>query len=835
MKTQRRGVTLRGQWRLLAPALGCWACVAALIHFPGSALVSGLISAVVGLGALLFLGLRNLTFPSRPEKERPGSRQRHSWVAPMLLVVCAAILLLSARISGEEHARSNPALVAAAEGVSAVRVEVTLSEYPSVSLGYDGEERGWVRAAVTQLEAEPLNSPVPIMLWLPRAAPHDWGPGTRVVAKGTLERSPPESNVAFEARVMDFDLDTQADRHGVFERVARVAANLRIGLREASSLQRDAELVPGFAVGDTSLVPESLAELMRESSLTHLTAVSGANCGLVVGACVVVAARLGCGRRLRIVIAAGGLAFFVVLVGPDASVQRAGIMAAVLLISGFGGKRGRALPSLGLAVLILLVNDPWQSIHPGFALSVVATGGILLLATPVTEWMRVHLKLPRLLALPFAVACVAQFACAPLLLLLQPGISLGGVVANVLAAPAAPAGTALGMLALITLPVHSGVGALGVWLAAWPARWVEAAGHLSVALPGHMLSWPAGWGGAVLLALVEALICVALMLRAGRLTDASGRVARSIQPWGGAVILGPMRLRITVQVTAAVAAGVLVAITVVVPISVKMGVPRDWMLVACDIGQGDALLIRDPHAPSNVMLVDTGDDPVKLTACLDTFGVRKLSVVVLTHDDRDHVGAVSAVLARAEEVIVAPPSREQAELRPLIAEIEASDTPVRIGSIGMGGGDASGFAWRIVGPAADQVPSDTNAASLVLSVSIQNVGVLLLGDTGEEEQRWLSRTYPNLSAEIVKVAHHGSRDQFLGLYQQLGSSIALVSVGENRYGHPNSALLRELSGVGAFAYRTDELGSIALSMRGGGEVEVWSAGTSIDADVGSSR
>ena len=140
------------------------------------------------------------------------------------------------------------------------------------------------------------------------------------------------------------------------ERIGEAAAALRSGLRERSEAVPGAALVPGFAVGDTALVGDDLDRAMTESSLAHLTAVSGANCALVTGAVIWLLGRLGAGRRLRAVAAGCGLALFVVLVGPDPSVQRAAVMAAVLLASGFGGKRATALPSLGLAVIALTLN-----------------------------------------------------------------------------------------------------------------------------------------------------------------------------------------------------------------------------------------------------------------------------------------------------------------------------------------------------------------------------------------------------------------------------------------------------------------------------------------------
>ncbi|MFC5338367.1 DNA internalization-related competence protein ComEC/Rec2 [Leucobacter denitrificans] len=728
------------------------------------------------------------------------------------------------QIALTEHAREDPVLVSAAESGGEISALVSISDYPSASVQLDGRVRGWVRAEVKQVNGTHLYRPVKLMLWLNEMAPQLWAPGAEVSVTGAIARSPPEGGTAYEMSVSTFDTGTKSkhNQSSLSNQIGRGAAALRNGLRDASARQPDAALVPGFAVGDTSLVSDELEALMLESSLTHLTAVSGSNCALVVSAFVGVAAWLGAGRRTRRVIAGAGLALFVILVGPDASVQRAAVMATVLLVSDFGGKKGRSLPSLGLAVLVLLVHDPWQSIQPGFVLSVAATTGIVLWSPSVEQWLRTTTKLPKILAIPVAVACVAQFFCAPFLLLLQPGISLGGVLANVVAAPAAPLGTALGMVALVLLPLHSGIGALVVGVATWPARWVQAAGELSLMLPLHRLHWPSGWGGALLLAAVEALLFTSILLRSGRVTNGIGERLESFGPWRR-VPSGPLSLRVALQVVSATAAGVLIAIVAIVPVSVRLGVPDDWFMVTCDVGQGDAILLRDPQVASSVMLIDTGDDPERLNSCLELFGVNNLAHVILTHDDRDHVGALSTVLRRTEQVIIAPSTRDQEEFRPLEAQLKMADVQVQTGAVGTGALDA-GLQWEFIGPNPNGVPEDTNAASLVLSVSVAGTRVVLLADTGEDEQQWLSTEYPELQADVVKVAHHGSKDQSLDWYEQLDPTVALISVGENRYGHPNGALIETLELDGAAVLRTDELGSIALRVEEGARIEAWTAG-----------
>ena len=162
----------------------------------------------------------------------------------------------------------------------------------------------------------------------------------------------------------------------------RAAGLLRAGLRRAVAPLPDAErgLLPGLVVGDTSRLDPGLREDFRTVGLTHLTAVSGTNVAIVTGAVLLLARRLGLGLRAGPVLAAVALAGFVVLARPSPSVLRAAVMGVVGLLALSSGNRTAAMPALAAAVVVLVLWDPDLAATPGFALSVLATGGLLVLA-----------------------------------------------------------------------------------------------------------------------------------------------------------------------------------------------------------------------------------------------------------------------------------------------------------------------------------------------------------------------------------------------------------------------------------------------------------------------
>lgn len=794
-----------GQGRVLIPALVVWGLASLLIQSAGVA--PWVFLSVIVLGGCFIIArvsARNARVP------------RLLW--QLLAITCAFSALIAARVWVMEETRADASLAEAAAKGRSVSLDVTLNGYPKPLDAQASQQRFWVRAT-----HDGLNGPVPLLLWLNEAPLHPAAPGASLRVAGKPQVLAPSDLAAYSLRVSQIDASAS---EVPLPSLGVVATQLRENLRQLASSVPGAELVPGFAVGDTSLIPDALAEQMLASSLTHLTAVSGANCAMVIGSVTWLLAWGRVGRRVRVLAGGAALIGFLIVVGPDPSVQRAALMAGVVLISSFGGKRSRALPALGLAVLVLLVIDPWQALQAGFALSVAATGGIVLLAALLAKTLALRMRLPQPLAVAVSLALAAQLACGPILILLQPGVPVVGVLANVLAAPAAPAGTGLGLLALLA----SGCGPFGavlaqglVWLASLPARWVSATATVCAEIPFGRWEWPTGIFGAVLLLAVELSLWYAWAFMRGHVGVSARVRVLSRMPWGvqpeSSRVVRLVPILLVVSATASI-----VAASIATPLAERLGVPQNWVVVACDVGQGDALLLRDPAQPDRVMLVDTGNEPERLSTCLRKFGVTRVSLLVLTHDDLDHVGAMEVVLPVSEQAIIAPSiSGEAEEQRAVVRLLRRAEVPYEIGVRGLAGGwsDAS-LNWEVLAPEGFRVPRSTNAASVVMAVRATGINVLLLGDTGADEQHLLLNLGDRIEAEVLKVAHHGSRDQDGTLPARVAATWALLSVGaENRYGHPVTATLDAIEASGARVLRTDQMGSVALVQDTDGSLRAW--------------
>ncbi|PZU46235.1 MAG: competence protein ComEC [Microbacterium sp.] len=753
--------------RLVPVAAAAWIAAALTIVHPDAA-VAAAITGWLGAGTALLLAARM-------------TAGRRTWCA--LCAVClAAAAAASTHVALAEPARSALREVDVSGGRSLI-LELTAVgkiEHSAVGWRFDGTVQS-VRAG---------SGPVTVIADVPVVVRSSEGPpgldlGSRVRVSGTAWPTD-----AGERAVLVVDAAATPEVLAVPAGPLAAASDLRNSLR---ALTVDLPppgggLIAGLAVGDTSAVDPALDAAMKTSSLSHLTAVSGANCALVVAIAFGIAAGFRARRGVRVAAGVAALVAFVVLVSPEPSVVRAASMAAIAMLGILLGRPGAGLSLLTTAVIVVLVLDPWLALSLGFGLSVAATGALLVAAGPLADglvrWM------PRPLALGISVPLAAQLACGPLIVLIAPQLSTYGVIANLVAAPAAPAGTLLGLAACLA----SGIPLLGSGLAAlaWvPAAWVATTATTFAGLPGSVVAWPEGFGGLLALSALGAVIAAVIMP-------------------------APARVRTCAVLLLSVVLGIGVATGPVSDVIDRTGVPTDWSIVACDVGQGDALLVR---SAGRIALIDTGPTPEALARCLSLLGIGHIDLLVLTHFDLDHHGGVDAVRGRVGTLLHGPPDGAEAAalLDRLVDAGARSTTAVR----GMTGtlGDSR---WRVLWPRLDTSPG--NDASVTVEFTGGGVPAsIFLGDLSAEGQQAMAAGTVFLDAyDVVKVAHHGSADQWPALYARLHPSLALLSVGENDYGHPRAETMTMLTSIGARIARTDTEGMLAVERDAEG-LHLWRA------------
>ena len=541
------------------------------------------------------------------------------------------------------------------------------------------------------------------------------------------------------------------------------------------------QLIPGLAIGDTTAVSEVLETAMKTVSLTHITAVSGANCVIVTASIMLLGAKLGLSRSWRVTWAVIALLLFVVLVTPESSVVRAAVMSTVVLVTMALGRPGSGLPLLAFAVVVMLIVDPWWSIDFGFILSVCATAGLLVLARPLARSLARFL--PQLPAMLISIPLAAQLVCQPVIILLQPQIPTYGVWANVIAGPAAPLATVTGLIACLVLMVLPPVGHLLLWISWVPAQWIGQTAMVFSTLPTPSIAWLAGIPGVVLTSLISIACLLALLHPRKPVRRVMGLgLGLSCIVYAGSVIVGGLIF------------------------TARM--PPDWIIAACDVGQGDAVLFRDGD---HIALIDTGRKPQLLQTCLQQLGITRIDLLILTHYDLDHAGGVSAVNGKVERALVGTPqdSSESAVVESLVeggAIVERGDKGDS-GSLG-------NATWQVLWPAPGYSSmQEGNPGSITVRFQTPVVSAIFLGDLGEQAQNALMADSSIETVDVVKVAHHGSSDQSAALYRRLQARLGIVSVGaDNGYGHPTQKALEMIKAAGTSIARTDQGGLILVSI-----------------------
>ena len=587
-------------------------------------------------------------------------------------------------------------------------------------------------------------------------------PGQRIEMTGRLISTPEKRVAATLVTTEKIVIVTDAK---VFSRaLAQVRSSFRI---KAQHFGDDAgALIPGMIIGDTSLQSQEFSDHMRRAGLSHLTAVSGANFAIVSSLVFFLFRRIIPTIVPRIIVTSIALTVFLLLVRPSPSVLRAGVMAAVILLARATGNLRNSVSALAAAISLLVLIDPFQALDPGFILSVLATSGLIFLAPLLSRSLQRYL--PETLAELCAVPCAATLMCTPYLIYLTGEVSLFSVLFNVAVSPLVAPITILGFLSLITLPM-SVVSSLALGLAHFLAKWITTIALWSQVSPSLRLN-----------------LWLLLVL---------------------AIVLWFVKVRFSL-----IFAGVFGALFFIALILPSFYFPgKNWKVVQCDVGQGDALVIN--LGSGSGILFDAGPEPQLITKCLKRIGIKRLPLVVISHGHADHYYGAQGLSKKFEIGEMWSNGN--------IGISEISEFATRTVHRGMRA-NISDVSLAVLWPTSATQSFSTlqgdgsaeNNKSVVILVRWSGVRILVTGDIEPEVQSILARDYELSDIEVLKVPHHGSRFQDSNFLREVSPSIALISVGRgNSYGHPDAETLEKLGSQGAALFRTDFSGPVSVAWR----------------------
>ena len=540
--------------------------------------------------------------------------------------------------------------------------------------------------------------------------------------------------------------------------------------------------------GDKSLLPESDYVAMQETGLAHIFAVSGLHCAFLVTLLSLLIPPTH--RRTLCAVASAVLVFYMLLTGLSPSVARACVMQLFLLSAPLFRRGSDPLTSLAAALTVILLVNPYAVGSVSLQLSFAATLGMVLLSGRLyksfTGWYRGRNRAVRtalsFLAANLAATLGALVFTAPLTAYYFNILSLVAPLAGLLAVPAAGYAFMSAFVSALLGLVWTPLGLLAGYVPLLLVKYILWAAHLLLAVPYHAVYFTNVYLRVWLLYVYAAFLGCAVT------PDGKRKYA-------------------------------LASALTVLTLAACLWLNSRWQqygafrAAVLDVGQGESVALC---SGSEAALVDCGSSNSYVDAgsvaadALQSAGIRRLSAVIVTHYHADHTNGLTEVLTRLPvDTLYLPDIEDEYGVRDRLVSLAAHQgadvvfvtEPTRI---------ALGEAVLTVYPPL-LTTGDLNEQGLTALATAGDFDLLITGDMAGQTEQLLAQTYPLPDVEVLVVSHHGSRyssdESFL---RAITPDNAVISVGDNRYGHPAEETLRRLQAVGATVWRTDQQGSIRI-------------------------
>lgn len=552
----------------------------------------------------------------------------------------------------------------------------------------------------------------------------------------------------------------------------------------------DSDLLLALVCGYRNQIKESgTYDKFKTCGLAHIVAVSGAHLSIVVMMMLTFLRFLKVRRTTSVVVSIIFVLFYLSFAGIPISAIRAAVMVVLSLLAGISGRRASPINALCLAIIAFLVLDPTSSTSVSLFLSAASTLGIMLFANLFSSWMTSKNKtFNSLVSEPLALTFSSSIATLPFSSSLFSQVSSISFLSNIIATPLFSIACTCGLLCVVFSLIFSPASSAFLFIANLTCLPLKKSVQLLSQIP--YASIPISQNVFVALA-ISVAICATL--------------------W----ILWPK-----INFKKFFGCG-LIAIALLGCFLIFFSKISDDEVVVLDVGQGDGILIR---SQGRSVLVDTGNKTTNLKNELAKRGVFNLDCVVITHHDNDHMGCLKD-LASFENVRDVYTAQDALSCICKNCEILKNDCeksnlnlkPLKVGDeIKIGK-----FSGEVIWPDSFE-DEGGNSDSVCLNLrgdydddGKEELSMLL---TGDAESKPLEKVIDKKRAgdiDILKVGHHGSAVSLSDkVLESLKPEVAIFSVGKNnRYGHPRQQPLDLLNKYGVKTFRTDECGSVSISLK----------------------
>ncbi len=582
------------------------------------------------------------------------------------------------------------------------------------------------------------------------------------------------------------------------ENFSAIIYKMRLALNSAiNSLYsvQSRPLVKALILGERRDLNRDVVTDFINTGTVHVLAVSGLHVGFIAAIFLLIFGRFGI--YIRAVFTVLGLIIFVLISGAHPSVIRATVMAVTLIVAFLSGRDYNPVNALSFAALLLLVYNPRELFNPGFQLSFSAVLSILAFYPYFSTYIKRNLngKLIRGILLFVAVSFSAQIGTLPFTLVYFHKLSLISLAANLFIVPLIGIILSLSVTSLILLPISH-------YLASLYALVNSLAIDILFLIAEFISQLKFSYLDIYDFSLSNALLYYSLLFL---LIYAFGHFRK----------------------TAKIAVLELVLLNYAIYselLSPEIFPQGQLSVVAIDVGQGDAFLVRFPN--NEAVLIDAGNATSRfdngsrvISPLLKYFGIDTLKALFVSHVDADHYrGSFSIVKSGVVRTVYKPRLDKNipkdVRFENFLNKHNCNIFYYQRNALNIGGcrlyilNDTTASAY---------LSFDMNNRSGLLKIVYGNVSVLFTGDLEKEGESFYVASYDGfLESNVLKAGHHGSKsstsEKFL---QAVQPQYAIISAGAgNKFGHPDLEVLKRLNKFGVEIKRTDTQGAVIFSTDG---------------------
>lgn len=613
------------------------------------------------------------------------------------------------------------------------------------------------------------------------------------------------------------DVETiKKNQSNFFEKMINKLSNLLKRKVEILLPENSASLLKGILLGDCTDISSDVKENFKECNLSHMLAVSGAHLSyLIIGINIILSKKIF-GKRASKIITIFGIIIFMNITNMSPSIERAGISSIICIIASLIHRKPDSINAVAIAVLCTVIKNPLSILNVGMQLSYAGTLSLLMFANgreennsrEIIENSEKGKNIKKYLVESIKVTLCANILIMPLTIYKFNTISLNFILANLVAGPLLGLSLILGLIMLVTSFISLNIAKLFSFILNIILIILMNSTKLISQIPYSNIT--------VITPHLISIVIIYTIIFLGYYIAKSPELRKKLKTKNKLIIK-------TITIV--------LSITIISVATLNLLEEKKLKLYFVDVGQGDCTYLKTPSGKN--ILIDGGGNrdkekydvgkKVLLPYLLDR-RVKKLDYIIVSHFDADHAQGLEAVIQniKVKNIIVCKQASDSALYKEIIKLCKKKNVNIITVKRGQTIKIDKYVHFEILHPGdimLDDGKGGLNANAIVAKMycTIKNktTTIMFTGDIEEKAEEELVKIYEDkLKADILKVAHHGSKTSSTAEFLKCVSpKIALIGVGkDNTFGHPNSGVLSRLEDINAKIYRTDKLGEITVTI-----------------------